>query len=86
MTDEYMGANMRPYQSVTQKFMGLMNKWQSMLWQITPLNRVGAFYTEIYQSEQLPQTSTRPTIRLTRPHPKNLEPITEQQKIMDLSG
>ena len=81
-----MGAAMRPYQPVAQKFVSLVNKWQSMFWQIAPLKRVGAFYTEIYQSEQLPQTSTRPTIRLTRPRLRNLEPITEQQKMMDMSG
>ncbi len=77
---------MRPYQPVTQKFLSFVNKWQSMLWQVTPLKKVGAFYTEIYRLEQQPQISTRPTIRLTRPHLKSLEPITEQQKMMDMSG
>ena len=53
-------------------------------WQIVPSDRVDELYTEIYQLEKrLAKTPTRP-VRVQKP--KSLEPITEQQKIMDLAG
>ena len=53
-------------------------------WQVMSAEMVDELYTEIYQLERsLANAPTRPT----RVHtPKPLEPITEQQKIMDLAG
>ncbi len=54
-------------------------------WQIVSSQRVEALRAEIYQLEKtLAAAPTRPTrlARATRP----LEPITEQQKIVDMAG
>jgi hypothetical protein len=52
--------------------------------QILPAKTVDDLYTEIYKLENtLANAPTRPM----RPHSvRPLEPITEQQKIMDLAG
>ncbi len=53
-------------------------------WQVVPAQTVDDLYAEIYQLEKtLANAPTRPTpVRKF----KSLEPITEQQKIMDLAG
>jgi hypothetical protein len=54
-------------------------------WQIVPSQKVESLRAEIYQLEKtLASAPTRP-IRTIR-HSKPLEPITEQQKIVDLAG
>ena len=54
-------------------------------WQIVPSQKVETLRAEIYQLEKtLASAPTRP-IRTIR-HSKPLEPITEQQKIVDLAG
>lgn len=53
-------------------------------WQVIPAERVDELYTEIYQLEKtLANAPTRP-MRLRNSRP--LEPLTEQQKVMDLAG
>jgi hypothetical protein len=53
-------------------------------WQVVSSDRVDELYTEIYQLEKrLAKAPTRP-VRVQ--NPKSLEPITEQQKIVDLAG
>jgi hypothetical protein len=54
-------------------------------WQLVPAQTVDSLRSEINQLERnLAHAPTRPTrlVRQTKP----LEPITEQQKIMDLAG
>ncbi len=54
-------------------------------WQIVSSQKVDALRAEVYQLEKtLAAAPTRPTrlARATRP----LEPITEQQKIVDMAG
>jgi hypothetical protein len=54
-------------------------------WQVVSSQRVDALRTEIYHLEKtLAAAPTRPT-RLAR-GTKPLEPITEQQKIVDMAG
>lgn len=54
-------------------------------WQFVPSQKVEILQAEIYQLEKtLASAPTRP-IRTIR-HSKPLEPITEQQKIVDLAG
>lgn len=55
-------------------------------WQFVPAQRVENLQAEIYQLEKtLASAPTRP-IRTVRHSTKPLEPITEQQKIVDLAG
>ena len=53
-------------------------------WKVIPADTVDELYTEIYQLEKtLANAPTRPMgIRNSKP----VEPISEQQKIMDLAG
>lgn len=54
-------------------------------WQIISAQKVDELRTEIYQLEKtLAAAPTRPTrlVRATKP----LEPVTEQQKIVDMAG
>jgi hypothetical protein len=54
-------------------------------WQIVSSQKVDALQTEIYQLEKtLANAPTRPTRTIRNSKP--LEPITEQQKIIDLAG
>lgn len=63
---------------------GLIGWLTNGRWQVIPAERVDELYTEIYQLERtLANAPTRP-MRLRRSRP--LEPLTEQQKIMDLAG
>jgi hypothetical protein len=73
-----------PINSVMEKMVGFVDWMTSGRWQIVPSERVDELYTEIYQLEKtLAKAPTRPTrVR----NPKSMEPITEQQKIVDLAG
>jgi hypothetical protein len=54
-------------------------------WQIVSSQKVDTLRAEIYQLEKtLANAPTRPT-RMVR-HSKSLEPITEQQKFVDMAG
>lgn len=66
--------------------LGSLAGWLSQgRWQIVSSQTVDALHFEIYQLEKtLANAPTRPT-RTVR-NPKPLEPITEQQKIVDLAG
>jgi hypothetical protein len=67
-----------------EKIVGFVEWMTNGRWQIVPSDRVDELYTEIYQLEKrLAKAPTRP-VRVQEP--KSLEPITEQQKIMDLAG
>ena len=67
-----------------EKMVGLVEWVTNGRWQIVQSDRVDELYTEIYQLEKtLAKAPTRP-MRVQKP--KSLEPITEQQKIMDLAG
>ena len=67
-----------------EKMVGFVDWLTNGRWQIVPSERVDELYTEIYQLEKtLAKAPTRPTrVR----NSKSREPITEQQKIVDLAG
>ena len=77
----------RPYhQVVVEKIIDFLDYHLPEEWSSTSGRRVDTFYAEIHQLEQkLSQAPTRPT-RIVRKPSKLLEPLTEQQKIMDMSG
>ena len=72
------------FHSTMDKLAGFIGWLTNDRWQVMSAEMVDELYTEIYQLERsLANAPTRPT----RVHtPKPLEPITEQQKIMDLAG
>ena len=73
-----------PVNRMMEKMVGLVEWVTNGRWQIVQSDRVDELYTEIYQLEKrLAKAPTRP-VRVQKP--KSLEPITEQQKIMDLAG
>ncbi|KPK03471.1 MAG: hypothetical protein AMJ56_19050 [Anaerolineae bacterium SG8_19] len=73
-----------PVNRMMEKMVGLVEWVTNGRWQIVQSDRVDELYTEIYQLEKtLAKAPTRP-MRVQKP--KSLEPITEQQKIMDLAG
>jgi hypothetical protein len=70
---------------IIEKLMNLAGRLSQGKWQIVSSQTVDALHIEIYQLEKtLANAPTRPTrtVRNSRP----LEPITEQQKIVDLAG
>lgn len=71
-------------QAIMQRLAGFIDWLTNGRWQVVPAETVDELYTEIYQLEKtLANAKTRPMRpRNSRP----LEPITEQQKIMDLAG
>lgn len=78
-----MRANLQKY-PLMEKLANFMGWVSNGRWQIMPSETVDELYEEIYQLEKtLSHAPTRPT-RVQRA--KSLEPITEQQKIMDLAG
>ena len=71
--------------SIIEKLMSLADWISQGQWQIIPTQKVDALQEEIYQLEKtLANAPTRPTRSIRNSKP--IEPITEQQKIMDLSG
>ena len=69
---------------IMDKLGGFIDWLTNGRWQVIPAARVDELYTEIYQLEKtLANAPTRP-MRLHKSRP--LEPLTEQQKIMDLAG
>jgi hypothetical protein len=71
--------------SVIEKLISFADWLSQGQWQIVSSPKVDALQAEIYQLEKtLANAPTRPTrtIRNTKP----LEPVTEQQKIVDLAG
>ena len=71
--------------STMEKLAGFIGWLTNDRWQVMSAETVDELYTEIYQLERsLANAPTRPT-RVRTP-PKPLEPITEQQKIMDMAG
>ncbi len=70
---------------IIEKLINLADWVSRGQWQIISVQKVDALQAEIYQLEKtLANAPTRPT-RTVR-NSKSLEPITEQQKIMDLAG
>lgn len=70
---------------IIEKLINLADWVSRGQWQIISVQKVDALQAEIYQLEKtLANAPTRPT-RTVR-NSKPLEPITEQQKIMDLAG
>jgi hypothetical protein len=70
--------------AIMEKLAGLIDRLTDGHWKIVPSQTVDDLYTEIYQLEKtLAHAPTRPT-RVRKS--KSLEPITEQQKIMDMAG
>jgi hypothetical protein len=70
---------------IIEKLMNFAGWLSQGRWQIVSSQRVDALHSEIYQLEKtLANAPTRPTrtVRNSRP----LEPVTEQQKIVDLAG
>jgi hypothetical protein len=78
-----MRANLQKY-PLMEKLADFVRWVSKDRWQIISTNTVDDLYGEIYQLEKtLSHAPTRPT-RIRKA--KSLEPITEQQKIMDLAG
>ena len=74
------------HQIVVEKISNFLNQYLPKVWLSVSEKKVDGFYAEIHHLEQgLSQSPSRPTLAV-RKHPKILEPITEQQKIMDMSG
>ena len=70
---------------VAEKLISLVDWLTQGRWQVLHSQMVDALQAEIYQLEKTLATApTRPTGPIR--HSKPLEPITEQQKIMDLAG
>lgn len=70
---------------VAKKLISFVNWLTQERWQILHSHMIDTLQTEIYPLDKnLANAPTRPT-RTVR-HSKPLEPITEQQKIMDLAG
>jgi len=70
---------------VMERLVGLINRLTNGQWQVVPSQTVDDLYSEIYQLEKtLANAPTRPIRARSKSRP--LEPITEQQKIMDLAG
>lgn len=70
---------------IFEKLGGIASWLSQGKWQIVSSQTVDALHSEIYQLEKtLAHAPTRPT-RIVR-NSKPLEPITEQQKIIDLAG
>lgn len=68
-----------------EKLVSLADWLTHRQWQIVSSQKVDVLRTEIYQLEKtLANAPTRPT-RMAR-HSKSLEPITEQQKFVDMAG
>lgn len=68
--------------SITEKISGIVDWLTQKRWQTTPPD---ALHTEIHHlKETLSNAPTRPT-RAVRKF-ESTEPVTEQQKIMDLAG
>ena len=73
-----------PGQILSEKLANLVDRLAESRRQITSTQNVDELYAEIRQREKLlANAPTRPT-RVRKPQP--LEPITEQQKIMDFAG
>ena len=71
--------------SIIEKLTSFADWLSQGQWQIVSSQRVDALQTEIYQLEKtLANAPTRPTRTIRNSKP--LEPITEQQKIIDLAG
>ncbi|HEX9921445.1 MAG TPA: hypothetical protein VGD99_02170 [Anaerolineae bacterium] len=71
-------------QILSEKLANLVDRLAESRRQITSTQNVDELYAEIRQREKLlANAPTRPT-RVRKPQP--LEPITEQQKIMDFAG
>ena len=73
-----------PEHIFAEKLAGFVDWITDGRWQIVPTQTVDDLHAEIYQLEKtLANAPTRPThIRKS----KQLEPVTERQKIMDLAG
>jgi hypothetical protein len=77
--------NTRLHSSVTQRLRGVVDWLTQKRWQIVSAQTTDALYTEIYQlKEALSNAPTRPT-RTVRKF-ESVEPVTEQQKFMDMAG
>ena len=73
-----------PTHDMMERLAGFINRFSNGNWQVVPSQTVDDLYTEIYQLEKtLANAPTRP-IRIRKSRP--LEPLSEQQKIMDLAG
>ncbi len=71
--------------SIIEKLTNFADWLSQGQWQIVSSQKVDALQTEIYQLEKtLANAPTRPTRTIRNSKP--LEPITEQQKIIDLAG
>jgi hypothetical protein len=70
---------------IVQKLVNLADWFSRGRWHLVPSQTVDSLRAEVYQLEKtLANAPTRPT-RLVR-NSKPIEPITEQQKIIDLAG
>jgi hypothetical protein len=71
--------------SIIEKLTNFADWLSQGQWQIVSSQKVDALQTEIYQLEKtLANAPTRPTRTIRNSKPP--EPITEQQKIIDLAG
>lgn len=72
------------YIIIIEKLAGLVGWLTYGHWQIVPAQTVDDLYAEIHQLEK--RLANAPTQPLHVRNPRSLEPVTEQQKIMDLAG
>lgn len=74
-----------PTHPVIERLVSLVNRLTNGHWQVVPSQTVDDLYSEIYQLEKtLAKAPTRPMRVRSKSRP--IEPVTEQQKIMDLAG
>ena len=80
-----MKAVLPEYATIVEKLLGFTG-WLQGRQQPESAYTVDTLQAEIYQLERsIANTPTRPT-RAVRRHSKPLEPVTEQQKLVDLAG
>lgn len=72
--------------SVTEKISGIVDWFTRKRKSFTATDSSDALYEEIHQLKKTLSTApTKPT-RAVRSNNESLEPVTEQQKIMDMAG
>jgi hypothetical protein len=72
--------------SVTEKISGIVDWFAQKRKSFTSTDSSDALYEEIHQLKKtLSVAPTKPT-RVVRSKNESLEPVTEQQKIMDMAG
>jgi hypothetical protein len=81
----YFSMNTQTPYSIGEKLAGIVNWVTQKRQQFVSTETPDTLYTEIYQLKKtLSNAPTRPTRAVRKSEPP--EPVTEQQKIMDMAG